>query len=77
MTLTRLEFGRELCEQLDIGYDPVRIAKWAYRMYLDAPGFAAGLEPEIFKVVAMEQGPEFVMSEAELRTLAATLQTSQ
>jgi len=77
MVLTRKEFGRALSEELDSGYDPVRLAKWACRLYLDKKCLDAGLEEEFLKLVNMVQGPEFEMSEGELRTMAATLQASQ
>ena len=77
MVLTRKEFGRALSEELDSGYDPVRLAKWACRLYLDKKCLDAGLEEEFLKLVNMVQGPEFEMSEGELRTMAATLQESQ
>ena len=77
MKLTRDELGRGLSDELDEGYDPVRLAKWAYRMHLDANEIDAGLESELLKLIAMERGPEFQMSESELRDLAKILQTSQ
>lgn len=77
MKLTRAELGRELSRELEEGYDPVRIAKWAYRLHLDAREIDVGLEPEMLKLIAMEQGPEFEMSESELIELARTLQATQ
>lgn len=77
MRLTRQEFGRALSEELDDGYDPVRRAKWAYRTHLDATEIDVGLEQEMLKLIAMEQGPEFEMSESELRALVQTLQATQ
>jgi hypothetical protein len=74
--LTRKEFGRALSEELDRGYDPVRLAKWACRIYWDAKGLDAGLEDEILTLVNMVQGSEFEMSEGELRTMAKRLQES-
>ncbi len=43
MRLTHTEFGRALSEELDDGYDPVRLAKWAYRTHLDATEIDVGL----------------------------------
>ena len=76
MRLTRQEFGRALSEELDDGYDPVRLAKWAYRTHLDATEIDVGLEQEMLKLIAMEW-PEFEMSEGELRALAQTLLATQ
>ena len=77
MKLTRDELGLALSNELDEGYDPVRLAKWAYRMQLDASEIDAGLESELLKLIAMEQGPEFEMSESELRELARILRSTQ
>lgn len=77
MKLTRDELGRGLSRQLDGGYDTVRLAKWAYSVHLGASEIEPSLESELLKLIAMEQGPEFEMSEAELRDLARILQTAQ
>jgi hypothetical protein len=77
MNLTREELGLELSRELDEGYDPARIAKWAYRLHLDASKIDVGLEAELLKLITMEQGPEFEMSEGELRELARILQGTQ
>jgi hypothetical protein len=77
MRLTRAALGRELTRELEEGYDPVRIAKWAYRVHLDSIEIDVGLEAEMLKLIAMEQGPEFEMSESELLELARTLQATQ
>jgi hypothetical protein len=75
--ITHVELGRALQEEIDRGYDPVRIARRAYEMYLDAQGFEAGLEPEILKLIALDQGGQFELSEAELRAMAGMLQSSR
>lgn len=77
MKLTRAELGRELARELDEGYEPVRIAKWAYRLYLDSFEINVGVESELLKLIAMEQGPEFELSESELLELARALQATQ
>lgn len=75
MSYTKAQFANELERQLDQGYNPVTIARWAYQKHLGARAFEEGLEPEILKVVAMEEGPEFEMTEQELRELASRLRT--
>jgi hypothetical protein len=77
MKLTRKVLGRELSRQLDDGYDPVKLAKWAYRVQLDARDIDPKLASELLKLVAMEQGREFEITEAELREMAKSLQFSE
>lgn len=73
MTVTRAEFGRALREELKRGYDVVRIARWAYEFHLRATDFESGLEPEILRVIAMEEGSEFEQSVEDLERLADAL----
>jgi len=75
--LTRFDFGRAFSERLDNGYDPLSLARWAYRVHLDAAGIEDGLETELLKIIAMEQGPEFELPVSELRALATALQVLQ
>jgi hypothetical protein len=77
MTMTRADFGRALREELNKGYDVVRIARWAYELHLNATDFEVGLEPEILRVVAMEEGNEFELSEEELGRLADALSANR
>lgn len=74
MNYTLNEFGSELLDELDRGYDVVRLARWAYSRYLhQCSHMESNLREKIMQVVAMEEGPEFEMSEAELREFALNL----
>jgi hypothetical protein len=66
-------FGRELSAQLDAGYDPARIAKWAFtvwRMDPDRRHRSAAVEECLGELAVMEEGPEFHIPEDELRAMA-------
>ena len=74
MTYTKKLFADELLHQLSSGYDVVRIARWAFSIYMShSRELELGLKSEIMQVVAMEEGPEFEMSEQELRQFASHL----
>lgn len=74
MSYPKKDFGLRLKEQLNIGYDVVRVARWAYQEYLDhCSELEPGLKSEMMKIIAMEEGPEFEMSEQEIQTLANEL----
>ncbi len=74
MSYLKKEFGLRLKEQLNAGYDVVRVARWAHQEFLDHSGeLEPGLQPEMMKVIAMEEGPEFEMSEQEIQMLANEL----
>lgn len=66
------QFGQELMTQLDIGYDPIRIAKWAFARYLSVTGDDASeaVYDAIESIFTMEEGPQFYFSDAELRAMA-------
>lgn len=74
MTYTSGDFAQELLNELGKGYDVVRLSRWAMAAYLKHCG---GIEPElkreIMAVVVMEEGPEFEMTEQELREFAERL----
>lgn len=72
MSYKKLDFGKGLLDELEKGYDPVRIAKWAYTIKLDNE-IDAGLYDDLMTVATMEAGPEFHLTENELRRLAARL----
>lgn len=68
------DFGRELLVELNRGYDVVRISRWAMTTYMKYSGSTApSLDGEIMKVVSMEEGPEFEMTEQQLREFAQRL----
>jgi hypothetical protein len=71
--LHAVDLGRELLQQLDDGYDIVRIARWAYQLFLDSRGTGEDLRSILMKLVVMEEGPEFELSESELRQMAQSL----
>ncbi len=74
MTLTAKELSRVLQAELDKGYDVVRIARVAFKLYQD---YGAELTPDIdeklLQLMAMEESPEFEFSEEELKGLVREL----
>lgn len=77
MTYRKCDFGKELLAQLDKGYDPDRIARWANEQHLNHAGeMEDGLRSEIQTVMFMEKDPQFRLDERELRKLAARLMES-
>lgn len=75
MTYTKKLFGGELKKQLSTDCDVVRIARWSHREYLEHCGdFEPGLYEILMSVVAMEEGPEFELSEDELWKLVGELE---
>lgn len=71
--LDRTQVGEGLLTELQRGYDVVRIARWAYELHLGTREFEEGVDLILLKLIAMEEGPEFVISEADLKRLAASL----
>jgi hypothetical protein len=77
MTYTREDFGRALIAELARGYDVVRLSRWAMSVYMKrCQETDAELDKAIMGIVAMEEGPEFEISEQELRRMADELQTT-
>jgi hypothetical protein len=76
MTYTKRHFADELLAEIENGYDASRIAKWCYTRFLDERELEDGLAEVMDEVYGMDAGPEFEMSEAELRELAASLKGS-
>jgi hypothetical protein len=73
MTYTDSQFGHDLLAQLDAGYDPIRIAKWAFTVWRMDPNRrrrSAAVEQCLGDLAVMEEGPEFYMSEVEIRAMA-------
>jgi hypothetical protein len=74
VTYTKNDFGFDLQKQLLEGNDFNKIAKWAFKIYLDR-----GLELEkdldyvVLKSIAMEEGAEFRLSNEDLLKLADEL----
>jgi hypothetical protein len=78
MKYTDTQFGMELLAQLDQGYDPMRIAKWAYTMYLDPDrrGCSQQVLDALIDIFTMEEGEEFHIPEEELRATAERFASS-
>jgi hypothetical protein len=74
MTLTEKELGGILQVELDKGYDVVRIARVAFQLYqYYGIELATNLDEKLLQLMAMEEGPEFELSEYELRSLSDDL----
>lgn len=76
MTYSDQQFGHDLQAQLDAGYDPIRIAKWAFtiwKMDPDRRHRSTVVEQCLGDLAVMEEGPEFRIPEAELRATANRL----
>ena len=73
MRYTDQQFGEDLRGQLDVGYDPVRIAKWAFgvwKMDPDRRERSDAVEKVLGDLAVMEEGVEFHIPESELRAIA-------
>lgn len=74
MTYSKRDFSKDLEAQLNLGYDPERIGRWAYRMSLEHCREAdTELEDIMYELAVMEEGPEFERPESELRELVKLL----
>jgi hypothetical protein len=68
------KIGQGLKEQLDIGYDIVRISRWAFGIYSNNRAVLTEDEEEILEYLFfMEDDPQFEYSENELLFLANNL----
>lgn len=72
---TKFDFGKQLEEQVNNGYDITYLSFWAHEKYLD---HANQLDKEthdaIMTVIAMDEGDEFILTKEELLKLAFDLQ---
>ena len=76
MKYSKKDFAIKLKQQLAGGYDVVKVSRWAYQEYLvHCRKLESGLKPEIMKVIAMEEGPEFEMTEPEIQKFTNDLET--
>ena len=68
----------ELLAQLNQGYDPVRIAKWAYATFLDPDkrGRSQQVHDTLIDIFTMEEGEEFHIPEEELGATAERFASS-
>jgi len=70
---TRSDFAKGLSAQLEQGFDSVRIARWAYQMFLDnVRELEPGSKDSIMSIVLIEE-PQFEMSKDELLSFIDTL----
>lgn len=78
MTYTAKQFASELLAQLDQGYDPIRIARWADSVFFatHAVDCSPAIRSALTSLFTMQEGEEFVISEADLRKLAHTFANS-
>jgi hypothetical protein len=71
---TKSDFGKALLEQLNKGYDIIKLSDWAFSIHMSRCGeFADGVQDVVMQIVAMREGPEFEFSESELRDYAKNL----
>ena len=74
MTYTKRDFGTDLLHEVNRGFDVVRLAGWAMRLYSDRIRECGdGVKDAVMEVVVMEEGPEFEMTEEQLREFAQRL----
>lgn len=74
MRYTLKDFGTDLLNEVGRGYDVVRLARWAMRLYSDrCRDFEEGVKDAVMEVVVMEEGTEYEMTEQELRRFAERL----
>ncbi len=67
MKYTVGDFQRDLQQEIDKGYDAVRIAQAAFSIYQDpALEMSINLNEAVYHIMMMEAGPEFEMSEDEV-----------
>lgn len=76
MTYRKCDFGKGLLEQLEKGYDPDRIARWAYEQSLGHDKLEDGLSEEMLPIISMEGDAQFYLEEKKLRRIAARLMES-
>jgi hypothetical protein len=70
MSYSDQEFGRDLLAQLDMGYDPARIARWAYGRFLEPGERSDSVHEALIDLFTMEEGEEFHIPEEQLRETA-------
>jgi hypothetical protein len=72
MTYTDKQFGNDLLVQLDQGYDPSRIARWADNVFFATHNIecSPAVREALIDIFTMQEGEEFQIPEADLRALA-------
>jgi hypothetical protein len=74
MSYTKQIFAERLKNQLVTGYDVVRIARWAYNEFTtNCRELEPGLKSEMMRIIVMEEGPEFEMTEQEMQEFVRSL----
>jgi hypothetical protein len=76
MTYSDQQFGHDLLAQLEGGYDPIRVGKWAFtvwKMDPDRRHRSPAVEQCLGDLAVMEEGPEFEIPELEVRAMAQRL----
>ena len=74
MTYTKEQFGKALLKELDKGCDAIQIAKWAFKEHFNnIQDIDLDLDKLMMKIIVMEEGPEFELSEKELKNLGEKL----
>lgn len=75
MTYSKRDFAKDLKTQLDLGYEPKRIGRWAHKMYLQHCGrIDRDLEEIMVDLFVLEEGLEFEFPESKLRELIRSLE---
>ncbi|QDU09243.1 hypothetical protein [Gimesia aquarii] len=68
MTYTPKDFRNDIIKEIEKGFDPIRIGQAAYDINLElGTKISTDFHNEILGVMVMEAGPEFEMTESELR----------
>ena len=68
MTYTPDDFRNDLICEIERGYDPVRVAQVAFGIMQDLGAkISTEYHNEILGVAVMEEGPQFEMTETQLR----------
>ena len=78
LTLTIEQAKKFLMEELEEGYDPIRIAKKSFSFYHDFDhdidyGILSKVRDKLMTLMVMEMGPEFYLSEDEVRKLIESI----
>ncbi len=70
MTYSALELKAEVEAELASGYEPIRLAKRAFQIYFEkGRDLDPALDATVMRLVAMEEGSEFELSEEEVLEL--------
>jgi hypothetical protein len=76
MSYSGRDFGKELEQELSKGYDVLRIARMTFSAYQEhCREVSSALYKKMFQVIAMEEGPEFELSERQLWELVTNLES--